>query len=134
VLTIPSAPRPLVNHPLLADLPALINHGLSALHDTLQQDKHLSINNTSIAIIGSPSPEIENLGISGPAKRGDFRVWENENVDGLLRAWRRSRGEPEDGPNEDAPVEAEVKAEEAQTAEGSEQAPAAPGEDVVMQE
>ena len=116
----------------VADLPSLINYGLSALHDTLQQDKHLSISNTSIAIIGSPSAEIENVSISGPAKRGDFRVWENENVDGLLRAWRHSRGEPEDGPSEDAP--APVSAEEGQSVEGSEQAPAAPGEDVVMQE
>jgi len=115
-----------------ADLPALINHGLTALHDTLQQDKHLSISNTSIAIIGPPSPEIENLAISGAAKRGNFRVWENENVDSLLRAWRRSRGEPEDGPSEEAP--AAVSAEEGQSAEGSEQAPAAPGEDVVMEE
>lgn len=69
---------------------------------------------------------------SGAAKRGNFRVWENEDVDGLLRAWRRSRGEPEDGPSEETP--AEPSAEQAQSAEGSEQAPAAPGEDVVMQE
>jgi 20S proteasome subunit alpha 6 len=129
----------------IASLPDLINHGLSALHDTLQQDKHLSIANTSIAIIGPPSDDIENLSQSGAAKRGNFRVWENESVDGILRAWRRSRGEPEDGPSEEkekdkegeAGGETEVKAEEAQTVEGSEQAPAgapAGGEDVEMQE
>ena len=113
----------------------MINHGLSALHDTLQQDKHLSISNTAIAIIGSPSAEIENVAKSGPAKRGNFRVWENESVDGMLRAWRRSRGEPEDGPSEDtAAPAAQPSAEEAQSAEGSEQAPPAAGEDVVMQE
>jgi 20S proteasome subunit alpha 6 len=122
---------------LLATLPDLINHGLSALHDTLQQDKHLSIHNTSIAIIGQPAPEIENIAASGAAKRGNFRVWENMGVDVMLRAWRKSRGEPEDGPSEE---KEEPKAEEAQTAEGSEQVPAeapaaAPaGEDVEMQE
>ncbi|ORY30031.1 20S proteasome subunit [Naematelia encephala] len=116
-----------------ADLATLIQHGLSALHDTLQQDKHLSTSNTSIAIIGPPSDEVENLASSGAAKRGNFRVWENDDVDGLLRAWRRSRGEPEDGPKEDEPA-AEPSAEQAQSAEGSEQAPEAPGEDVVMSE
>jgi 20S proteasome subunit alpha 6 len=43
----------------------LINHGLNALHDTLQQDKHLTLQNTSIAIIGPASSEIEKLDISG---------------------------------------------------------------------
>ena len=121
---------------LPATLPELINHGLNALHDTLQQDKHLTLQNTSIAIIGPASSEIENLDISGAAKRGNFRVWENEHVDGLLRAWRRSRGEPEDGPQEETPAEAEAPAAEVQqTQEGSEQAPqggAGAGEDVEM--
>jgi 20S proteasome subunit alpha 6 len=87
-----------------ADLPTLINHGLSALADTLQQDKHLTIANTSIAIIGPTGEAVEKVQGSGAARRGNFRIWENEDVDGLLRAWRRSRGEPEDGPEEgDAP-------------------------------
>lgn len=120
----------------LATLPELINHGLSALHDTLQQDKHLKVENTSIAIIGPPSDEVENLSISGAAKRGNFRVWENDNVDGLLRAWRRSRGEPEDGPQqEEAKKDDEAGAEAQQTQPGSESAPAggaAAGEDVEM--
>ncbi|GAA6023959.1 hypothetical protein JCM10207_008643 [Rhodosporidiobolus poonsookiae] len=39
------------------DLPTLIKHGLHALRDTLQQDKELTIHNTSIGIVGlSPSP------------------------------------------------------------------------------
>ena len=75
---------------------------------------------------------MENLALSGAAARGHFRVWENDHVDGILRAWRKSRGEPEDGPSEEAPVP--VAAEEGQSVEGSEQAPVAPGEDVVMQE
>ncbi|RSH79547.1 hypothetical protein EHS25_007978 [Saitozyma podzolica] len=97
--------------------PELINHGLSALADTLQQDKHLTIANTSIAIIGTPDASIENVAASGPAKRGFFRVWENDDVDQLLRAWRRSRGEPEDGPQEEQP-QAEGQAGEATEGEG----------------
>ena len=110
---------------------------MAALHDTLQQDKHLTVQNTSIAIIGPPSGDIENLEISGAAKRGNFRVWENDNVDGLLRAWRRSRGEPEDGPQEEEnkPTEGEEGTEAQQSQEGSERVPqggAATGEDVEM--
>lgn len=122
---------------LAASLPELINHGLNALADTLQQDKHLTLQNTSIAIIGPSGEEVANIESSGAARRGNFRVWENENVDGLLRAWRRSRGEPEDGPQAEpetteAPAEG---AEAAQSQEGSENAPqggAAAGEDVEM--
>ncbi|WVQ69728.1 uncharacterized protein L199_007948 [Kwoniella botswanensis] len=119
-----------------APLAELINHGLSALHDTLQQDKSLSLHNTSIAIIGPPDAEIENLAQSAAAKRGNFRVWENEGVEELLKAWRRSRGEPEDGPQEEQPA-TQPSAEQAQSAEGSENAPAgapAGGEDVTMEE
>ncbi|WWC60768.1 uncharacterized protein I303_103344 [Kwoniella dejecticola CBS 10117] len=125
-----------------ATLPELINHGLSALHDTLQQDKHLSLQNTSIAIIGpsDADSDIENLAQSSAAKKGNFRVWENAGVENLLKIWRRSRGEPEDGPaEEETPAEgqAEPSAEQAQSAEGSENAPPgapAGGEDVTMEE
>jgi 20S proteasome subunit alpha 6 len=66
-------------------------------------------------------------------------MWENEDVDMLLRAWRVSRGEPEDGVVEETPAAAEgaVPAEEAQAAQGSEAAPPgapAAGEDVTMEE
>ncbi|WVQ76548.1 hypothetical protein IAR50_006218 [Cryptococcus sp. DSM 104548] len=119
-----------------ASLPELINHGLSALHDTLQQDKHLSVLNTSIAIIGPASEEsgnLEDLRSSAAAQKGNFRVWENEGVDGFLRAWRRSRGEPEDGPSEEPEEAASEGAEGAAPAagEGQEQQQ---GEDVQMQE
>ncbi|RSH81813.1 uncharacterized protein EHS24_008005 [Apiotrichum porosum] len=120
-----------------SDLPALINHGLSALADTLQQDKHLTTLNTSIAIIGPASAEIEQAS-SGAARRGYFRVWENDDIDGLLRSWRRSRGEPEDGPQEETAAEAEVAAagEEAAAAAPApvaETEQAAGGDDVEMQ-
>ncbi|WVF71859.1 hypothetical protein IAT40_006669 [Kwoniella sp. CBS 6097] len=134
-----------------ASLAELINHGLSALNDTLQQDKSLSVANTSIAIIGPADSAIEDIQHSAAARRGYFRVWENEGVDGLLRAWRRSRGEPEDGPQEETPAAAasaegegqgqeqgsQPSAEQAQTAEGSESAPPgapAGGEDVDMEQ
>ncbi|KAK4686409.1 20S proteasome subunit alpha 6, partial [Tremellales sp. Uapishka_1] len=109
------------------DLPTLINHGLSALADTLQQDKHLTIKNTSIAIIGPPSSDVEKLKLNGAAKKGGFRMWENDDVNELLRGWRRSRGEPEDGPvEEEPPAPAD--------AEGAPPAAAAEGEDVTMAE
>ncbi|WWC89709.1 uncharacterized protein L201_004634 [Kwoniella dendrophila CBS 6074] len=122
-----------------ATLPELINHGLSALNDTLQQDKSLSLKNTSIAIIGpsDSSSDIENIKQSAAAKRGNFRVWENEGVENLLKAWRRSRGEPEDGPQEETTP---PTAEQSQSVEGSENAPqGAPAagttsEDVTMEE
>ena len=119
-------------------LPELINHGLSALHDTLQQDKHLSISNTSIAIIGPADEEgIEKIGQSAAARKGAFRVWENEDVDPLLRAWRRSRGEPEDGPKEEEEEAPAATAEET-AASGDAAAPAADAptgsDDVTMSE
>ena len=121
-----------------ADLPALINHGLNALADTLQQDKHLTTLNTSIAIIGPASAEVEDATGSGAARNGSFRVWENDDIDGLLRAWRRSRGEPEDGPSDDTDAPAEGAEGAAEGAAAEEPAPVAPppvaqGEDVEMQ-
>ncbi|KAG0370288.1 hypothetical protein BGZ54_006974, partial [Gamsiella multidivaricata] len=35
-----------------ADVDALIMHGLHALHETLQQDKELNLNNCSIGVVG----------------------------------------------------------------------------------
>lgn len=95
-----------------ADLPSLINHGLSALADTLQQDKHLTVANTALAVIGPADESIEKLSGpgSGAVRRGGFRVYENENVDQILRAWRRSRGEPEEGPQEEGEGEGEAAA------------------------
>ncbi len=108
----------------------MINHGLSALADTLQQDKHLTTANTALAVIGPADESIEALAGpgSGAVRRGAFRVYENERVDSILRAWRRSRGEPEDGPQEEGEGEAEAAAAPAAT-----DAPAAgTGEDVEM--
>ncbi|WVO21015.1 uncharacterized protein IAS62_002317 [Cryptococcus decagattii] len=118
-----------------ASLEELINHGLSALHDTLQQDKHLSSLNTSIAIIGSAEGQgVEDVSKSAAAQRGGFRVWENEGVEGILRGWRRSRGEPEEGPEEEGEAQAEPSAEGQNEAGVGQQEGQPPAEDVTMQE
>ncbi|KAL0254235.1 hypothetical protein I308_101616 [Cryptococcus tetragattii IND107] len=118
-----------------AALEELINHGLSALHDTLQQDKHLSSLNTSIAIIGPAEGQgVEDVSKSAAAQRGGFRVWENEGVEGILRGWRRSRGEPEEGPEEEGEAQAEPSAEGQTEAGAGQQEGQPPAEDVTMQE
>lgn len=58
----------------------LIRHGLHALRETLQQDKELTINNTSIGIIG-PASEHE----SGVPPSGPFRILENEAIEPFLK-------------------------------------------------
>ncbi|EGO01578.1 hypothetical protein SERLA73DRAFT_176952 [Serpula lacrymans var. lacrymans S7.3] len=58
----------------------LIRHGLHALRETLQQDKDLSIKNTSIGIIG-PSGEHE----KGISPAGNFRILDGQSVDVYLK-------------------------------------------------
>lgn len=112
-----------------------MRHGLNALADTLQQDKNLTKLNTSVAIIG-PSEDNVDLAhegkLTGAAQRGYFRVIENDDVEPILRSWRRSRGEPEDEPEaEGDSTEAQAQAE-AQPAQGQGQEPAAAQDDVEM--
>lgn len=78
----------------------------------MQQDKHLTTANTALAVIGPASEGLEALSGpgSGAVRRGAFRVYENEGVDSILRAWRRSRGEPEDGPSEEGEGEGDAAA------------------------
>lgn len=113
-----------------ASLEELVRHGLNALADTLQQDKNLTMRNTSIGIIGPSTEAVDPATggkVSGAAQRGYFRVIENDDVEPILRSWRRSRGEPEDEP------EAEGEAEQQQDgAEGAGNAAAAPADDVEM--
>jgi len=61
-----------------ASLEDLIRHGLHALRETLQQDKELNVNNTSIGIVG-PASALE----SGGSPRV-FRILENEAVKPFL--------------------------------------------------
>jgi 20S proteasome subunit alpha 6 len=58
----------------------LVRHGLHALRETLQQDKELNINNTSIGIVG-PKSENETKEIPG----GAFRILENSSIEPFLK-------------------------------------------------
>ncbi|KAI6122798.1 hypothetical protein EV401DRAFT_2056399 [Pisolithus croceorrhizus] len=71
-------------------LEELIKHGLHALRETLQQDKELNVNNTSIGIIG-PTGRHEKP-VSPPGK---FRIIEGEPVAVYLQSMDRK--EPGDG-------------------------------------
>ncbi|KAJ2935427.1 hypothetical protein H1R20_g1667, partial [Candolleomyces eurysporus] len=58
----------------------LVRHGLHALRETLQQDKELTINNTSIGIIGPASEHEKNV-----PPGGSFRILESEAVEPFLK-------------------------------------------------
>ncbi|KAF9045964.1 20S proteasome subunit [Hymenopellis radicata] len=58
----------------------LIRHGLHALRETLQQDKELNVNNTSIGIVGVGSP---NEASAPPS--GSFRILEGDKVDVFIQ-------------------------------------------------
>jgi len=59
----------------------LVRHGLHALRETLQQDKELNVNNTSIGLIG-PRCEHETKSTQLP---DTFRILENGDVDPFLQ-------------------------------------------------
>lgn len=63
-----------------ANLEQLIEHGLHALRETLQQDKELTIHNTSIGIVG-PASELE----TNVLPDGSFRILEEEKVDPFIK-------------------------------------------------
>jgi len=95
--------------PYPASLDNLITHGLHALRETLQQDKELTIHNTSIGIVGPPAaPE------KGVNAKGSFRIIEGDLVAPFL-----SKLPPK--AQIDTPAE-----------EDTDDEPAAGGEDVVM--
>jgi len=52
-----------------ASLEELIKHGLHALRDTLQQDKELTVENTSLGIVGLGSGVDERGGMSGEGSK-----------------------------------------------------------------
>ena len=62
-------------------LEKLIEHGLHALRETLQQDKELTIHNTTIGIVG-PAGELE----IGVPPEGPFRMLEEEKVDPYIKS------------------------------------------------
>ena len=59
----------------------LIRHGLHALRETLQQDKELTVNNTSIGIIGPAGPNEKGLPPGSP-----FRILEGEDIEVYLKS------------------------------------------------
>ncbi|KAF7355047.1 Proteasome endopeptidase complex [Mycena sanguinolenta] len=59
----------------------LVRHGLHALRETLQQDKELNVNNTSIGIIG---PQGTNE--TGVPPAGPFRIIEGEKLEPYLQS------------------------------------------------
>lgn len=66
----------------------LINHGLKALRETLSQDKELTIDNTTVGIVGlvpkdsaaSSSSNVKNT------KLENFKLYDGQDVAGLLEA------------------------------------------------
>ncbi|KIJ56576.1 hypothetical protein M422DRAFT_57277 [Sphaerobolus stellatus SS14] len=62
------------------NLEDLIRHGLHALRETLQQDKELTIKNTSIGIIGLAGEHETNV------RDGAFRILEGEEIDVYLKS------------------------------------------------
>jgi 20S proteasome subunit alpha 6 len=79
----------------LGDLPTLIKHGLHALRDTLQQDKELTIFNTSIAVVGlNPSTsENEKKSNFSEGKLVKFKIYEGEEI----REWLGSMDPKDEG-------------------------------------
>ena len=63
------------------NLEDLIRHGLHALRETLQQDKELTVNNTSIGIVG-PAGEHEKT----VPPEGSFRILEGEIIEVYLQS------------------------------------------------
>ncbi|KAJ7283497.1 hypothetical protein C8J57DRAFT_1432583 [Mycena rebaudengoi] len=62
-------------------LEELVQHGLHALRETLQQDKELNVNNTSIGIIGPAGADEKGVPPAGP-----FRILEGEKIDTFLKS------------------------------------------------
>lgn len=127
-----------------ATLEELIKHGLHALRDTLQQDKELTVENTSLGIVGLGSSSDERGGMSGegskveaPSALGEqlgsgtkkeqerfnkFRIVEGEDLKRYLDTMDPKDSQEEDG----APVQTRPATEIA----GGDAPPAATGEEM----
>jgi len=81
------------------NLEELIRHGLHALRETLQQDKELTTNNTSIGILG-PRSVHEPAGTSV-----DFRILEGTPIEAYLQTMQ-----PKEVPPPSAPAAASASA------------------------
>lgn len=67
--------------PSPGSLEDLIRHGLHALRETLQQDKDLTIQNTSIGIVGPAGSHEKAVPAPGP-----FRILEGEKIEVYLQS------------------------------------------------
>ena len=76
-----SAPFFALNSPSAGTLEELIRHGLHALRETLQQDKELTISNTSIGIVGPGGVHEQNV-----SPEGNFRILEGEIIEPYLQS------------------------------------------------
>ena len=71
----PCACSPILSYTRPGNLEDLIRHGLHALRETLQQDKELTINNTSIGIVGPSGAHETDVSVEG-----SFRILEGEPI------------------------------------------------------
>ncbi len=62
-------------------LESLVQHGLHALRETLQQDKELTIHNTSLGVVGPAGAYESDVG-----PEGNFRIIDGEQVDIYLKS------------------------------------------------
>ncbi len=100
---------------ITGNLEDLIRHGLHALRETLQQDKELTPNNTSIGILGPGGVH------EVPSTAVDFRILEGPRIEAYLQTMQ---------PKELPPPPASAST----TASGSAQPPAGGDDDVQMSE
>ena len=106
----------------------LIRHGLHALRETLQQDKELTINNTSIGIVGPGSTHENAVPPSGP-----FRILEGEKIEAYLKSMiPKGTGEAPVAPPPVPPATSESENESSEEESGSEESDS--DEDVQMAE
>lgn len=106
------------------NLEDLIRHGLHALRETLQQDKELTVNNTTIGIVG-PAGAHER---DAPSE-GGFRILEGEPIQVYL-----SSMQPKRAPDEPAAAAAAQTGAADQPEGGAAPGAAAVDEDVQMGE
>jgi 20S proteasome subunit alpha 6 len=97
----------------IGNLEDLIRHGLHALRETLQQDKDLTVNNTSIGIVGPASEHEKSVPPTGP-----FRILEGDKIDAFLKIMvPKEVAEPAAPPPADAPAAPGAGDEDVQMAE-----------------
>lgn len=80
----------------------LIKHGLHALRETLQQDKDLTVNNTSIGVVGPEGVHETSVPPTGP-----FRILEGEVIQPYLDTMVPKEPAPAPAPAPAAPAEGE---------------------------